>query len=221
MANELSLSRTTAYRYAKTLMDAGLLRSLNAATYVLGARIIELDRTIRLGDPLLRVAPPIMDAIRERAGGILLLCSFYGDHVMCIHDVRIDKDIPSGYDRGRPFPLFRGGPSRIILPYLPAAQLKSLMLHHAGEIARAGLGETWSEFSHHLKAIRDLGYFAAPGEINPDTYGIAAPILHTDGIAGSLTIGRRQSMLKEREIPALIKLAVEAAARISEGIQRA
>jgi len=184
------------------------------------ARIIELARTIRLSDPLLRVAPPIMNSIRRRAGGLQLLCSFYGDHVMCIHDVRMDADIPSGYERGRPFPLFRGGPSRIILPYLPTAQLKTLMLHHAGEIARAGLGETWSEFSRNLKAIRGQGYFAAPGEINPDTYGIAAPILHTDGIAGSLTIGRRLSILKDREIPGLIKLAVETAARISEGIQR-
>lgn len=219
MAKALGLARTTAYRYAKTLTDTGFLASLNAGVYVLGPRIIQLDRQIRLSDPLLQAAPPLMDAIRKQAAGIQLLCSYYGDHVLCIHDVRVDKEVPSGYDRGRPFPLFRGGPSRIILACLPQRQLKDLMLHHAADIARAGLGQDWQEFHRKMKAIQQAGYFAAKGEINPDTYGISAPILHTKGIAGSLTIGRRLANLKEREIPSLIELTVQTAAKISKAIQ--
>ena len=220
MAAALGLSRTTAYRYARTLVDTGFLMSLNAGTYVLGARIIELDRTIRLADPMLHVAPPIMEAIRERAAGVQVLCSYYGDHVMCIHDVRVDTGIESGYERGRPFTLFRGAPSRIILPYLPTHQLKQLMLHHGPEIAAAGLGQTWPEFNRHMKRIRADGYFAAPGELHPGAFGISAPVMHTKGIAGSLTIGWRQATLKEREIPSLIRLVVDTAAAISAGIQR-
>lgn len=219
MAKQLGLARTTAYRYAKTLTDAGFLASLNAGVYVLGPRIIELDRQIRLNDPLLRAGPPLMDAIRRQAAGIQLLCSYYGDHVLCIHDVRVDKDVPSGYDRGRPFPLFRGGPSRVILAFLPQRQLKDLMLKHGADIAHAGLGQDWQEFNRKMKLIQQAGYFAARGEINTETYGISAPIMHTKGIAGSLTIGRRLSQLKEREIPSLIDLTVKTAARISEAIQ--
>lgn len=219
MASKLGLSRTTAYRYAKTLCDTGFLTSLNAGVYVLGPRIIQLDRQIRLNDPLLQVAPPLMNAIRKRAGGIQLLCVHYGEQVLCVHDVREDKDIPSGYDRGRPFPLFLGGPSRIILANLPVRQLKDLMLHHAAEIARAGLGEDWIMFSRKLKDIRVAGYFAARGEINRDTYGISAPIMHGAGLAGSFTIGRRLEHLNEREIPGLIRLTVETADKISAGMQ--
>lgn len=219
MAKKLGLARTTAYRYAKTLTDAGFLTSLNAGVYVLGPRIIQLDRQIRLNDPLLQAAPPLMDAIRKQAAGIQLLCSYYGDHVLCIHDVRVDKDVPSGYDRGRPFPLFLGAPSRIILAFLPQRQLKELMLNHAADIARAGLGNDWQEFNRNMKAVQQAGYFAARGEINTDTYGISAPILHTKGIAGSLTIGRRLAHLKEREIPSLIELTVETAGKISQAIQ--
>src|SRR5437870_4520958 len=79
MARQLGLARTTAYRYAKTLTDTGFLASLNAGVYVLGPRIIQLDRQIRLNDPLLQAAPPLMDAIRKQAAGIQLLCSYYGD----------------------------------------------------------------------------------------------------------------------------------------------
>ena len=42
---------------------------------------------------LLRVAPPIMESIRTQAAGVQVLCSYYGDHVMCIHDVRVDAGI--------------------------------------------------------------------------------------------------------------------------------
>lgn len=219
LGRELGLSRTTAYRYAKTLCDTGFLTSLNAGVYVLGPRIIQLDRQIRLNDPLLQVAPPLMNAIRKRAGGIQLLCVFYGEQVMCIHDVREDKDIPSGYDRGRPFPLFRGGPSRIILAHLPQRQLKDLMLNHPGEIARAGLGDDWKTFSDKLKQIRQAGYLAARGEMNVDTFGISVPIMHGNGLAGSFTIGRRLEDITERELPGLIKLAVDTAGKISDGIR--
>lgn len=219
IAAELGLARTTAYRYAKTLTDAGFLASLNAGAYVLGPRIIELDRQIRLGDPLLRVAPPIMSAIRKQASGVQLLCSHYGDRVLCVHDDVVDRDIHNIYERGRPFPLFVGGPSRVILAYLPNRQAQILMLNHAAEIARAGLGNTWLEFSKNLRKIRQTGYYAAQGEIHPENYGVSAPIMHTKGIAGCLCIARPMDKLKERDIPAMIKLTVETAARISEGIQ--
>jgi DNA-binding IclR family transcriptional regulator len=219
MARKMGLARTTAYRYAKTLTAAGFLTTLNAGVYILGPRIIELDRQIRMNDPLLRTAPPLMNAIRKRAGGIQLLCVHYGDHVLCIHDVRDDKDVPSGYDRGRPFPLFRGGPSRVILANLPQPQQKDLMLHHGAEVARAGLGENWTAFNRNLKAIRRQGYFAARGELNANTYGISAPIMHSKGLAGSFTIGRRLEDLAEKEIPRLIALTVDTAGQISQAIQ--
>jgi DNA-binding IclR family transcriptional regulator len=219
ISKRLGLARTTAYRYLRTLVDAGFLASLNSGVYVLGPRIIQLDRQIRLNDPMLMTAPPLMEAIREKAAGIQVLCSYYGDHVLCIHDVRVDNDMLSGFDRGRPFPLFRGAPSRVILAHLPQRQLKDLMLNHAPDIASAGLGQNWQEFNQKLKLIRQAGYYAAPGDIHPDSYGIGAPIMHTKGVAGSLTIGRRLINLKEREIPYLIELAVDTAAQISTTIQ--
>jgi DNA-binding IclR family transcriptional regulator len=219
ISNRLGLTRTTAYRYARTLTESGFLTTLNAGVYVLGPRIIQLDRQIRLNDPLLKVAPPLMESISEQVGGIQILCSYYSDHVLCTHDVRVDKHLLSGFDRGRPFPLFRGAPSRAILAYLPPNRLKDLMLEHGPEIASAGLGDNWQAFNQNLKAIRQAGYYAAPGELHPASYGIGAPIMHTKGISGSLSFGRRLADLKEEEIPGLIRLAVETAAKISHAIQ--
>jgi DNA-binding IclR family transcriptional regulator len=220
IAAELGLARTTAYRYAKTLTDAGFLASANAGTYVLGARFIELDRQIRMNDPLLRVAAPMMASLRKEANCLQLLCSYYGESVICIHDDKGDREVHSSWERGRPFPLFRGGTSRVILAYLPSRRLQSLMLNHPVEIARAGLGETWAEFSKTLRQIRHAGFYAAQGEVHPENYGVAAPIMHTEGIAGCLSLARPMASLKKRDIDSMIALTVHTAARISEALQK-
>lgn len=218
IASGLNLTRTTAYRYTKTLVDAGFLASLNAGAYVLGPRLIELDRQIRLSDPMMRASIPIMVEIREQANGMQQLCSYYGDRVMCIHHEATQQGIDVTVDRGRPFPLFMGA-SRVILANLPNRQLQRFMLNHAAEIQRAGLGENWQQFSRAMRDIRQAGYFAAVGEIDPDNYGVSAPIMHSKGIAGCLRIARPVAKLKDRDLPGMIELTVDTAARISAAIQ--
>lgn len=219
MAARLEMARTTAYRYAKMLVDAGFLAAISQGVFVLGPRFIELDRQIRIADPLLRVAPPIMQSIRDEVNGIQLLCSYYGQRVICVYDDVVDRGIFSSFERGRPFPLFRGGPSRVILAHLQNRQLQALMLQHAHEIAQAGLGNNWKEFSRKLRDIRQLGYYAAPGEIHPGNFGVSAPIFHATGVAGCITLARALHHLKEGDIPLLIELALKAAAQINAGIR--
>jgi DNA-binding IclR family transcriptional regulator len=104
IAARLQLARTTAYRYTRTLVDVGFLASLNAGSYVLGPRLIALDRQIRLSDPMLRAAVPIMAALRKQAQGVQQLCSYYGDQVMCVHHETSDDGPDTTVERGRPYP---------------------------------------------------------------------------------------------------------------------
>jgi hypothetical protein len=47
-----------------------------------------------------------------------------------------------------------------------------------------------------------------------DTYGFSVPVMHSKGLAGSFKIGRRLQDIQEREIPGLVKLAIDTAHRI-------
>lgn len=77
MAARLRLARTTAYRYAKTLVDARFLASISQGLFVLARALHRAGPADRpWGDPLLRIAPPIMRAIRDDVSGIQLLCSY-------------------------------------------------------------------------------------------------------------------------------------------------
>lgn len=219
MAGPIGAAPASIYRYVRDLCDAGFLIQAAGGGYVLGPRFIELDRQIKIADPLLAIGPKVIETLRGPEIGAQLLCSFYGTRVLCVHQDRADKRITMSMERGRPFPLFIGAPSRIILAYLPAYHLKSLFQSHSREIERTGLGATWREFSLRLKAIRKHGVYIG-SEIDPELVGVAAPIFHTPGtVVASLCMVRLRSEVDDTVLSILKEKARLGAHSISEQIQ--
>jgi len=219
LVEQLQLARATVYRYIRALGDAGFLVAVAGAGYVLGPRFIEFDRSIRLADPLLQIVPPVMAELRDIVNGGQLLCAFYGMRVLSVLQDKTDPNITMSMERGRPFPLFKGSPSRVILANLPTYQLRNLALHHQKEIAAADLGETWLEFRDKMRAIRRMGYLAA-SDIDKALIGISAPIFQAPGaVTASLCLVRTKENAPPEEIAFLGALAVSAAQRISRELQ--
>lgn len=219
LMEHLGLGRATAYRYVKMLYEAGFLAPAAGGGYVLGPRFVEFDRQIRLADPLLQVAPPIIAELRDKVAGAQVLSSFYGDRVLSMLSDVTDPKMPLQMERGRPFPLFFGAPSRIIVAYLPTYQLRNLLLNHGKEIAEAGLGDNWQEFRTRLKAIRRAGHYVS-SQLNKDVVGVAAPIFRApNAVTASICLVRRKSVVKPEDVPMMIEWAMDAAARISERLQ--
>ncbi len=219
LVERLGLGRATVYRYVRALCDAGFLVPVSGAGYVLGPRFIEFDRNIRLADPLLQIVPPVMAELREAVSGAQLLCAFYGLRVMTVLQDRSDPAIIMSMERGRPFPLFQGSPSRVILAHLPPYQLRNLALNHQPAIAAAGLGDNWAEFRDRMRAVRRTGYVVA-SDIDKALVGISAPIFHAPGaVTASLCLVRRRENVSETDAAELGQLAVEACRRISGALQ--
>ncbi len=220
IGERLRATRSTVYRYLKALVASGFLAQVGGG-YALGPRIIELDRQIRVADPLLRVAPPIMAAQRNQVAGTQLLCRYYGVQVLSIYEDRSDPRIETSFDRGRPFSLFRGSASRAILAWLPQAQLQRMFLHHADAISAAGYGGTWPAFRDALKAIRKRGY-AVLSDVDPEVIGVSAPIFAApEVVTASLVLARLKSEVTERDIEALAAMAIASTGRISALLQGA
>ncbi len=212
-------SRATTYRDLKALVAAGFLAPVAPGAYALGPRFIELDRQIRLADPLLKVAPPIMAAQRVKVEGTQLLFRYYGIRVLSIHEDRTDDRIKTSFDRGRPFTLFQGSHSRVILAHLSADQQQRLFLQHTEEIARVGLGRNWPEFCDALRDIRERGV-AVASDIDKDLIGVAAPIfVAPDTVGAALVLARIKKEVDQTEIERLTKLAHAATRKISERLQ--
>lgn len=216
----LECSRATAYRYLKSLTESGLLAPTAGGAYVLGSRIIELDRHLRQHDPLMRAARDVMRATGDELHANLMLCSYYGDKVLCVDRYWTDNSIESSYARGRPFPMFRGATAKPILANLPPYQLRNLMLWHAAEIREAGLGDDWDAFRANLKRLRTAGVCVSHGEVDRGLMGIGAAIFSGEQkVVGSLVFIASEAHTSVARLDILQARIQVAAAEVSQNLQ--
>lgn len=213
--------KSTVYRYVKELRDSRLLLSVGRAGYILGPRIIELDRQIQACDPLLTVGRSILPELAAKAGeGVVLLCSLYGDGVLCIDSAAHESNLTVSYRRGRPMPLFRGSASKVILAHLPSRRLTKLFAQYAPEIKSAGLGADWQAFRRNLQAIRDKPIYATSSEIDKGVLGLSAPIFDEQRVIASLTFAMPEKRDNPRTIAKIAELVAARAAAIGDGLAR-
>ncbi|WP_158541576.1 IclR family transcriptional regulator [Pelagibacterium lacus] len=193
IALALNTTRSTTYRYIKTLCDTGFLMQLSRGAYALGPRIVELERKIQLSDPLVNTSRPFMrDHAASFANSTLLLCGLWGDRVLCLHQEAAPSTNgePAIIQRARgiPFSLFKGAASLSILASLPLAKRRAIYLQSGKEIEEAGLGDSWDAFRRTTRSLRDRGYVVTSGSFGSNLIAVAAPILDADGAAlGSIT----------------------------------
>ncbi|HEV7267894.1 MAG TPA: IclR family transcriptional regulator [Falsiroseomonas sp.] len=219
-------SRSTCYRYIKALQAAGLLTPVAGGAWMLGPRIIEFDRTMRLCDPVTSGGGPPMRRLAEETGFTGLLCLLFSGTVMCVDDVPASGAPPGLFSRGQRRPLFAGAASKVILAHLPPHRLRALFARHRTTIAAAGLGADWDAFRAALRTIRDQGHAVTLGEFQPGVLGIAAPLFNAQGgVLGSLGIatdaGRVPSGARAALAERVMSAAREACRRIAEEQPRA
>ncbi|SDN41029.1 IclR family transcriptional regulator [Ensifer sp. YR511] len=191
IAAELGLTRATAYRYLKTLCEAGLLLRLGNSDFCLGPRIVQLDRQIQLSDPLIAAGRPAMaECLRDFRWDALLLCNLARDIVLCIHqEVRADSEVRLKRARGMPFPLFQGPASLVILAHLPMGRMRELYITalEDRDAFAAQMGADWTAVRKQLKAIKKDGFAMSSNQFHTGLIGIAAPVLDAGGrVIGSV-----------------------------------
>ncbi len=217
----LGTSRSTGYRYVKTLNDAGLIAAVRNGSYSLGPRIIEMDMQMRMTDPLLLASEGVLEGLVDDIGHSALLCTSFRDAVLCIAEARARQSPRNRFRRGQRRPLLRGGAvSKVILAYLPHYRLKALYAQQEAEISLAGMGGSWKEFRSFLGGIKKNGYLVTKGEFNPGVSAVAAPILTGDRTAvGSIGVAWDENERRDVDVNRAILAVTQAAAVISERLQ--
>lgn len=190
-ASTLGMSVSTMYRYFNSLTDAGFLDSVTRGRYVLGPAFIAYDRQIRMMDPILKLARPVMQRLVRQSNdkGVALLCRRYRGQIMCVHqEYAGEPDNEISFERGRPLDMMRAAPSKAILAHLPPRTLAELYRAQADLVREVGLGDSLEEFRAKLRQIRAAGFSISRGELDPERMGVAAPIFTQDGVVGSISI---------------------------------
>ncbi len=221
-AEDLDVSTSTAYRYFNSLTKAGLLGPTTGGRYILGPAIIAYDRQLRLQDPLLQVARPVMRRLLERNGGkgVVLVCRRFRQQVMCVHQLFEHRpDHAVSYERGRLMGLYRGAASLVILANLTTRTLRSLWAADSQVITATGLAENWDGLRKTLKQIRAARVCVTHGQVDRGMIGIAAPIWHSDRqVAGSISVVHSESSVTLRGLENTSELVQAAAHEIDSAV---
>lgn len=221
-AARLGVSSSTAYRYFSSLTKAGLIEP-TGGRYVLGPAIIAYDRQLRLQDPLIRAADPVMRRLirRNDGAGVVLLCRGFRQQVMCVHEVFEHR--PAGavsYERGRPMGLYRGAASLMILAHQPARILRKLWASDAAAMADT-LGPSLEAVRETLKRIRKAGVCVTHAHLDQGVIGISAPVFDPDRNAvHSISIVVSGDSVSPGEIAGLEALVIAAAREINVAHER-
>ncbi len=219
LIQHLGAPASTCYRYLKVLHTSGYLARVANGSYVLGPRIMELDRVSRESDPVYIAGSPEAQRLTHDTGHSSLLCILFSDSVMCVQQAR-GRDVPARlFNRGQRRPLVAGASAKAILAHLPMHQLRILYARHAIPIAEVGLGGDWEAFKASLKQIRQLGYSLTVGDYNAGIISLAAPLFNQEGeVLGSLALAASTKTIKPEDFRSYAPLVVAAAKQASATI---
>jgi len=189
VADALTLTRTTCYRYTRELTQAGLLVS-HGGQFMLGPRIIELDHRMLESDPLINAGGPVVSALADAMGATGLLTAGYDDHVVNVFaHTSSPRPLPLSFGRGTTMPMFRSSTSKLLLAMMSRGRLRRLWERHEDDADCRAIGEDWKAFWRTLQEIRQRGYAASYGELNTELAGISAPVTFNGGeVAGCMSL---------------------------------
>jgi DNA-binding IclR family transcriptional regulator len=189
VAEALSLTRTTCYRYTRELTQAGLLVS-HGGQFMLGPRIIELDYRMIGSDPLINVGGPVVSALADAMGATGLLTASYSDHVVNVFaHTGSARPLPLSFGRGTTMPRFRSSTSKMLLAMMSRGRLRRVWERHEDDPDCRAIGQDWKAFWRTLQEIHEQGYAASYGELTAQLAGISAPVTFNGGeVAGCMSL---------------------------------
>ncbi|MFV4914284.1 IclR family transcriptional regulator [Microbacterium lacticum] len=215
VADHLGVSRSTAYRYAQTLVNLEFLVEDPGNGFRLGSKVMELARIARRSYGLSDMALPIMRELSAEFRETVLLTRRVGPAILCVErEEWPGQYIRLSYERGSRLSLNAGASAYILLAWLPESLVRNLL---GAEELRSYTSKSLTEpdaILERLRQIRSDGYCVAQGEVDPDAIGIAAPVF--DG-AGDVCAGLSMVTLRSRLPDAAL---TSATARLVAGAQQ-
>jgi len=181
VSRELNLPKTTAFRYLRTLSQAGFVAFDGASsTYLVGDQLLEITRTSYAVRSLRKAAQAPMRALFSEFNETVNLAAKAGGSI-----VYIDQVVPGGSARtqagiGAEDPLHSTALGKAILAALPSGEVSD---YFAGPLVER-TGRTLvdaAEIHQQLSLIRKTGFATEAGENEDGALCIGAAILDEMG----------------------------------------
>jgi DNA-binding IclR family transcriptional regulator len=191
-AAELGLSESTAYRYFRSLSACGLVFTVRPGHYLLGPGIIQYERRLRISDPLIRHAQPVMAelAAQYSVPGVTFISRMFRQHVMSMYEVPLAKQaLTISYDRGRLMPMFVGAPAMAILAFSPIRNVQRAFMQRPDRGSPAADRKDWLDVKREMRRVRQVEHAVDRSQVDQGIAYLSVPLRgQADEVIGSLTL---------------------------------
>ncbi|MPY94932.1 MAG: helix-turn-helix domain-containing protein [Acidimicrobiia bacterium] len=220
LARRLDLPKSTVQRALTTLHAAGWLAVHGRGT---GGRWALAAKPALVGqrsesNRLRLAAEPIMQALRAETHETIHLMVPEGDEIVLIE--RIDGSLPvRTFQRlGTRSPIAATGNGKAMLAHLPQARVEALLADGLTRYTAKTITDP-EALRAALALIRERGYATNRGEVDPDVSSVAAAIVSTGGLLGSISISVPTHRLDDAAVARLGPVVAAAAAAIEGALE--
>ena len=217
IAEQLGLSKSTAYKYVRTLEGAGFLaQNESGKFYQLGPRLIKIAAIARNPSWLVDLSHPVLQKLADQTNETALLAGLMGHWAVCLDKVEGNHALKMTYEVGATEPIYAGASAQVLLSGLDELTQKKLL--DSIELRKFTERTVVSkrELLARIKKIRVDGFAISRGELDEGTFAVAAPIFSASGqILASLSIGGPLHRLDKKREKQYIKLVREGAREIT------
>lgn len=205
MTDVLGLPKNTVFRVATTLVLRGYAeREESTKVYRLTRRLLRLGHHAMGGESLVRMAAPILTALRDLTGETALLGTLSGqqgivlDQAASLHPVKVVVEL------GHAFPLLTAAPAKAMLAFFPPGKREALLDSIRFERKTRHTIRSLSTYRRELEEVVKRGFALDRGE-ESETYACAAaPVFdHRGEAVAALWVSGPSDRVREERIVAL------------------
>jgi len=213
LMHKTAMSQSTLYRQLATLKRWGFVLEV-AGRYAPGPLSLQLALGFDMASHLVQLARADMQLLAQQSQESVGLVVAVNGQAICIDMIESRQALRCSFEKGRSVPLqAKGASAKCLLAHLPTG-LSSTLQPSPAERNTEAQPDTLTEF----QAIRQAGYAASDGEVDPGVWGVSAPLFSIGKrAAGVLTLMAPSVRVRDRHA-ALIQMTVVAAARISRSL---
>jgi DNA-binding IclR family transcriptional regulator len=182
LALELTVSKPTALRLARSLVTIGLLdQDPETRAYRLGTRFLELGTLVAGSLDIRKRALPVLRSLCEEIGETTYLMVLKDRQVICIERIEGTHPLRDAVTQiGTVLPLHVGAAGAAILAHLPAEEVDEILMAPL-EMRTPFTLTSPSAIRDHLLDVRARGFAVSLNDLVVGTGGVSAPIFASDG----------------------------------------
>lgn len=218
MTESLEMPKNAVFRIATTLVLRGYAERDEATKiYRLTRRLLRLGYGAMGGESLVRLAAPVLSALRDATGETALLGTLSGERGIVLDLVASSHPVKVVVEVGHAFPLLTAAPAKAMLAFLAEGRLGPLLASIRYERKTRRTIRTPTAYRRELEEVRRTGYALDRGE-ESETYACAAaPVRdHRGEAVAALWISGPSDRVGEAALPGFARVVREHA----EGLSR-